>query len=376
MKKLVLLVGILMIASLGLAAMAEAQEGSVFGNGVLVRAFIVCDSESGCDGETPLYSAYLEVRDEEGNLLTDLEDFRVAGVLGTSTPVVAANPFKIHNHDLVNNDISISYDIASRILYVFNTDSAEGLHVSKYDITLTAPVNGACVTYSTGLTQAPESLCLAGDPSIVAGSGPWSWTCYGLNDGNNASCSANLKVNGVCGLSSGCTFATAPTTGLCTSGTASAVSGSGPWTWTCAGVYGGTNSGTCSANRQTFDINLAVTGVSGMPTGGDTGISLPAHVTVKNSGTSAAGSFNVKMYWSRVYPSPNYLVPSSATLLATQRVTGLPGGQSQTVNFLSSVPAGSVYHNTYYILFLVDADQEVAETNENNNLRINAFFVQ
>lgn len=64
-----------------------------------------------------------------------------------------------------------------------------------------------------------------------------------------ATFSAN-PVNGTCGSSSGGTFTTAPTGNLCSAGTASAVSGSGPWTWTCGGTNGGSNA-SCSANIST-----------------------------------------------------------------------------------------------------------------------------
>ncbi|HEU5433445.1 MAG TPA: hypothetical protein VFU81_17400, partial [Thermomicrobiales bacterium] len=56
-------------------------------------------------------------------------------------------------------------------------------------------------------------------------------------------------VNGACGASNGGSFTSAPTANLCSSGTASAVSGSGPWNWTCAGANGGTTA-TCSAPLQ------------------------------------------------------------------------------------------------------------------------------
>ena len=42
--------------------------------------------------------------------------------------------------------------------------------------------------------------------------------------------------------------ASAPTANLCTAGTASTVSGSGPWSWSCAGSNGGTTA-TCSATK-------------------------------------------------------------------------------------------------------------------------------
>jgi DNA-binding beta-propeller fold protein YncE len=54
--------------------------------------------------------------------------------------------------------------------------------------------NGACGT-SNGrvLRSAPtEDLCSTGTPSAVIGTGPWTWTCFGVNEGTDASCSANF----------------------------------------------------------------------------------------------------------------------------------------------------------------------------------------
>lgn len=48
-------------------------------------------------------------------------------------------------------------------------------------------------------------------------------------------------VNGVVGPANGVAVGQAPTTGLCTSGTATAVAGTGPWTWTCQGSNGGSS---------------------------------------------------------------------------------------------------------------------------------------
>jgi hypothetical protein len=56
-------------------------------------------------------------------------------------------------------------------------------------------------------------------------------------------------VDGVCGSSNGGTFTIAPTTGLCSTGTASAVTGAGPFAWTCDGSNGGT-AASCSAQLQ------------------------------------------------------------------------------------------------------------------------------
>ena len=65
-------------------------------------------------------------------------------------------------------------------------------------------------------------------------------------------------VNGVCGSSNGGTFTSAPTTNLCSAGTASAVTGTGPWSWTCAGSGGGTTA-SCSAQLQGSGVAPSIT---------------------------------------------------------------------------------------------------------------------
>ncbi len=128
-----------------------------------------------------------------------------------------------------------------------------------------SPVNGACGS-SNGqtLSSTPTNLCNPGTASTISGSGPWSWSCMGLNGGATASCSASLApapVNGACGLSSGDTLASIPTSGLCSTGTASSVNGSGPWTWSCAGSNRGTTA-SCSALSSATNTTKQVPGPS------------------------------------------------------------------------------------------------------------------
>jgi len=68
-------------------------------------------------------------------------------------------------------------------------------------------------------------------------------------------------VNGACGSSNGTTVATIPATNFCTTGTATAVTGTGPWSWSCAGSNGGTTA-TCNASIQTYSI-AATSGANG-----------------------------------------------------------------------------------------------------------------
>ena len=62
---------------------------------------------------------------------------------------------------------------------------------------------------------------------------------------------ASGPVAGVCGTASGTPVSAAPTTNLCSSGTATSVNGSDPWTWGCNGANGGTSTtaAACSAAK-------------------------------------------------------------------------------------------------------------------------------
>ena len=82
--------------------------------------------------------------------------------------------------------------------------------------------------------------------------------------------------NGVCGSDHGKILATAPTH-LCTAGSASAVTGSGPWNWSCAGSSGGTTA-QCTAQKAGSGTGLTVTAV----VDGGGGTAAPASQSVAN----------------------------------------------------------------------------------------------
>lgn len=108
-----------------------------------------------------------------------------------------------------------------------------------------APITCGTADGRTYSTPTPPSNLLCSDGSVppvsyrLSGGYKigWSWTC------GSSSCSANLSP-GVCGSANRTTRATAPSTvaELCSTGLASAVSGSGPWTWSCTGTA-------CSASK-------------------------------------------------------------------------------------------------------------------------------
>ena len=196
-------------------------------------------------------------------------------------------------------------------------------------------VNGACGSSNGGVFNVPPAanLCASGTAGPVSGSGPWSWSCAGLNGGTSAGCTASIQsfsvtfaagangtlsgntlqtvnygssaatvtalpapgyffvnwteggsvvssvaalvvsnvsashsfsanfapspVNGACGSGNGAFFNLAPAANLCALGTAGPVSGSGPWSWSCSGSFGGAPA-TCSALSDTGAPALTV----------------------------------------------------------------------------------------------------------------------
>ena len=152
-------------------------------------------------------------------------------------------------------------------------------------------------------------LCADGNATSVSGAGPFTWDCTGINGGDNTSCASNhscdsgsqswtiagstcsasilavdhggtqslndgaipttgdrtftcdqgtwngsggtcnTAVNGSCGSADGQSTASTPSAGLCADGNATSVSGSGPYTWSCTGIHGGSTD-SCSSDRS------------------------------------------------------------------------------------------------------------------------------
>ncbi len=97
-------------------------------------------------------------------------------------------------------------------------------------------VNGSCGTaFNSSFSSAPQSgLCNVGSASSISGgpsSGLWTWSCSSPDgSGSAAACSASVtRTNGSCGTSNGSSFSSAPQSGLCNVGSASSISGNGPW---------------------------------------------------------------------------------------------------------------------------------------------------
>ncbi len=158
----------------------------------------------------------------------------------TSTPGTDA-PFAV-----CHNNISIAHYMGSMV-GVYHAPSALLCSVGPCALT-----NGTCgAAHGTPTGSAPSSgLCSTGIESSVSGSGPWTWTCFGSTGGSDINCSAPIlgsPVNGSCGSAAGVPSTVTPTTGLCNAGTETGVTLAGNiFSWTCMGISGGTDT-PCSA---------------------------------------------------------------------------------------------------------------------------------
>ena len=145
-----------------------------------------------------------------------------------------------------------------------------------------------------GASATSLSALPAGGYQFVNWSGTGGFQATSANPLTIANVSADLtitahfaaSVSGSCGSSNGAALSVLPGAGLCSSGSASVVAGSGPWSWSCLGSYGGTTAN-CSATTATQTLNLTVSG-----TGSGTIVSSPAGIAanVSSSATFATGT--------------------------------------------------------------------------------------
>jgi hypothetical protein len=110
----------------------------------------------------------------------------------------------------------------------------------------------------------------------------YTLTCSG-SGGKSPAASTTVAVNasstpvsGVCGSANGTTVSSKPSANLCSAGTASAVAGTGPWTWSCSGSNGGATN-TCSASMTNTGSGSPSTPAG--PVAGNCGLKLGGAVT-------------------------------------------------------------------------------------------------
>ncbi|MBF0439478.1 MAG: S8 family serine peptidase, partial [Magnetococcales bacterium] len=165
---------------------------------------------------------------------------------------------------------------------------------------------------------------------------------YGLMD---AKAAVSGSVDGSCGSSNSQSFTTAPTTNLCATGTASTLTGSGPWSWSCAGVSGGATSSDCSAK-----VTAGIT--SGSLVNGVTSTSHTASVSSTNSTldfswTAATSSTTGSTITYEYVVSTDTSLDAATfeTRLATAETTSLKRG---TLTNSTTATATSLADGSYY----------------------------
>lgn len=119
------------------------------------------------------------------------------------------------------------------------------------------PENGAC--------GSSLNSCASGSFSDVADSASaFLWNCHGIAGGSSTGCSQIRP--GQCGSANNGTYSSSPhsSSALCALGTSSAVSGTGPWTWTCSTASGSAScsSGYCAPPVTGSCNNAIVNGCS------------------------------------------------------------------------------------------------------------------
>ncbi|MCX7943020.1 MAG: choice-of-anchor D domain-containing protein [Deltaproteobacteria bacterium] len=120
------------------------------------------------------------------------------------------------------------------------------------------------------------------------------------------------------------------------------------------------------------DVDLQITKLFA-PKSADNGIPFNISVTIKNNGTTDAGSFKVRSYFS-VDEIPGNGGSPADQLLKEWDVASLRANEESTLS--SSVSFnGFPIHNSYFVVVKVDAEDKVKESNEENNTESFRVFV-
>jgi hypothetical protein len=220
-------------------------------------------------------------------------------------------------------------------------------------------LNGACGSASgvPSLTPPAANLCATGTWTSVtqdATGTNWLWTCQGATGGAAANCSAPVKqplANGACGTATGTAIPNAPNFNLCSSGTPGTLNGAGPWTWTCLGTGGGTDSGLCKAFLCNACTGTITTSNSALLSGNSGGCHINATANwTETDNLVAGGASTLTMTWTDLFggfsktvspaaaPWPTYCPPCFKEL---QSVSGVAETVTSASGSCGSIGVGS-----------------------------------
>ncbi len=159
--------------------------------------------------------------------------------IDVSVPTAAnsTSPVIVHSYSLVLNPLNPS-TTQTTVGTTTQGQSPAHFNYTRQDCSTDDEGNNVCTTANFLEDQQLVFSATGGLPSF-------SWGAPVVTSSISSDCSKPYAppINGVCGAANGDYSSTAPSTGLCSSGNASAVTtgSSGTWTWMCSGVNGGSN---------------------------------------------------------------------------------------------------------------------------------------
>ncbi|MDD4409660.1 MAG: DUF2341 domain-containing protein [Candidatus Pacebacteria bacterium] len=173
-------------------------------------------------------------------------------LLGTASILRDPGGTRNYTYTSDGNDYVINSVLSNDENYYF--DSSTGTYsISSSNPPI--PGNGVCGSSNNtnSYTIPINNLCTLGVASVVSGEGPWVWTCNGTVTAN---CSANKKIDGVCGVAGSKEYPFGGTSygddNICDIGIPESApafpEAGGVSNWNCSGQYDGL-SDSCSASR-------------------------------------------------------------------------------------------------------------------------------
>jgi predicted extracellular nuclease len=273
-----------------------------------------------------------------------------------------------------NSDISVASQTLTDDATPMRTSDHDGQVVTLgYVVTPNAGIGGAIdpatmqtvsstrpivfsVTADVGNDAQVTDNC--GSGGAAAGSFDAGTNTYTIPAGVNTDCQVTaafaprVLVNGVCGSDDGQTLSSPPTQ-LCAAGTPTAVSGSGPWTWSCQGSGGGTTSACSASLLDTSTADISVIGKTAIANGDTSpsaskgtdfgkvpvGVQATQSFTIENLSTTDALTISAITSDNPVFTingGTGVVAPGGSMFFTITFNANAAGGQSATIDIVSS----------------------------------------
>jgi len=278
------------------AGVVTTQNLQLAYSNAVVSGFIRNSSGSGINGAAVSCAGKTATTSSAGAY--SISGIAMTSASTTCTLVASKSPAFVSGSVLVSlaagtttsgQNLALSYSAASVSGFVRDASSAgiNGAAVSCAGKSATTASGGAFTISGIPMAAATGTCTLAASKSgYTSASASSSLSAGSATSGQNLT--INLIVNGACGSANGVSVYSAPAANLCSAGTASAVSGSGPWAWTCAGLYGGTNA-SCSASKK-VDGGWTAWSACSVSCGGGTQTRTCTNPAPANGGAACSGS--------------------------------------------------------------------------------------